>query len=125
MRGHEAPRSARDPMKLASKSDRKIFAAGRSAGRTSEKKRSKGRQTVEGAAELAAAWGGQKFLADRKTPYFESVPMQYSVGGLLIALSMWGRSTDTKDLLGSAGMGLVAGQLAVDGYKNQSSLPGA
>ena len=112
-------------MKLASKSDRKIFSAGRSAGRTAEKKRSKGRQTVEAAAELAAAWGGQKFLGGRMTPMLDTVPLQYSLGGVLIALSMYGRATDTKDLAGSFGMGLVSGQLAVAGYKNQSAIPGA
>ena len=111
-------------MKL-SKSDRKIFASGRAQGRTAERKRSKGRQTVEAGAQLAAAWGGQKFLASRMTPMLDTVPLNYSLGGALMLLSMYGRSTDTKDLLGSAGMGLVAGQLAVAGYKNQSALPGA
>jgi len=110
-------------MKL-SKADRKIFSAGRSAGRTAEKKRSKSRQTIEAGAELGAAWAGQKFLAGRKTPMLDTVPLHYSLGGALIALSMYGRSTDTKDLLGSAGMGLVAGQLAVDAFQNQGSLPG-
>ena len=112
-----------ETMKL-SKQDKKIFSAGRTAGRAAEKKRSASRATIENGAEVLAAWGGQKFLANRGTPYMESIPLHYTLGGVLVGLSMWGRSTETKELLGSAGVGLIAGQLAVEGYKNQGTLPG-
>lgn len=110
-------------MKL-SKTDKKIFAKGRSAGRTTERNRSKGRAQIEAGTELFAAWAGQKFLAGRATPYFKSVPLHYSLGGAMIVFSMMGRSTDTKDLIGAGGLGLVGGQLGVEGFKNQSALPG-
>ena len=110
-------------MKL-SKSDKKIFSAGRTSGRTAEKKRSKSRQTVELGAKLAGAWGGQKFLGGKKTPMFDALPLTYGLGGAMIALSMWGKSSDTKDLFGSVGEGFVLGQLAVDASKNPGTLPG-
>jgi len=111
-------------MKL-SKADKKIFARGKSEGRRAEKKKAAGREQIERGVEAFAAWAGQKFLADRKTPYFDSIPLHYSLGGILIGLSMWGRPTETKDMGAAAGWGLVNGQLAVSGYKNQSALPGA
>jgi len=110
-------------MKL-SKQDRKIFSAGRTAGRAAEKKRSKGRQTVELGAKVAAAWGSQKFLSGKTTPMLPNLPLQYGLGGTLVFVSMWGRGSETKDLLGSIGEGMVIGQLAVDASKNPGTLPG-
>jgi len=111
-------------MKL-SKADKKIFARGKSEGRRAEKKKAASREQIERGVEAFAAWAGQKFLADRKTPYFDSIPLHYSLGGALIAFSMFGRPSDTKDMAAAGGWGLVNGQLAVTGYKNQSALPGA
>lgn len=110
-------------MKL-SKTDKKIFAKGRSQGKAAEVKRSKSRHTINMGAELFAAWAGQKFAADKMTPYFTTMPLHYTAGGLVMFWSMMGRPTDTKDTAGSLALGLVGGQLAVSGYKNQTSLPG-
>ena len=90
-------------MKL-SKQDRKIFSAGRTAGRAAEKKRSKGRQTVELGAKVAAAWGSQKFLSGKTTPMLPNLPLQYGLGVSLVAVSMWRlRSERTMNSIGDIG----------------------
>jgi hypothetical protein len=106
------------------KTEKRIYASGRAKGAASARERSKKDDVVEALATAAGAYGGQKFFANAGTPMLESVPLHYTLGPALILLAGRGRKSRGKSVIGGLGVGLVAGQLGVAGFKAATPLFG-
>lgn len=104
----------------------KSEARGAAQGRASERRKAAAARPMAAAATIGGAWIGQKYLGSG-TPGMEQWPLTYAVGGGLMLASMFGplkRDTAMNRTLYNAAVGIVAGQLAIEGAKNPSPLFG-
>lgn len=71
------------------------------------------------------AWASQRYLGNMPTPGFATMPLNLSLGIAAMLYDFTQNPKGTGAIVGDVGVGLVAGQLAVDAYKKRGGAAGA
>lgn len=113
-------------LEAKTKRERAFVSKGAAKARANMRERAKSEAIVDKATMYGGAWAGQKFLGGMMTPGLSTIPLHYSIGAVFAVLELGGQvgRTRTGRMVASAVDGLVAGQLGVMGYANQSPLFG-
>ena len=113
-------------LQAQTKREKRFVAKGRSEARASMRERAKSEALVDKATTYFGAWAGQKWLGGMMTPGLGTIPLHYSIGAVFAVLELGGQVGRTRSgrMICSAVDGLVAGQLGVQGFANQTPLFG-